>query len=57
MELQGVQQFIVPASSLGTNSPHVISIPISLLTQGNSQQLSILTSNGQILQIPSFCKY
>ena len=53
MELQGVQQFLqVPSSGIGS-SPQIISIPLNLLTQGNQQSISLLTSNGQIIQIPS----
>lgn len=53
MELQGVQQFLqVPSSGIGS-SQQIISIPLNLLTQGNQQSISLLTSSGQIIQIPS----
>jgi hypothetical protein len=53
VELQGVQQFLqVPSSGIGS-SQQIISIPLNLLTQGNQQSISLLTSNGQIIQIPS----
>ncbi len=35
----------------------IINIPVSLLTQNNSQQpISFITANGQIFQLPNFCK-
>ena len=44
-----MQHFVVPSSGLGSQS-QIITIPVNLLSQGNSQPISLVTSNGQIIQ-------
>jgi hypothetical protein len=48
-----MQQFLIPSSG-GTSQ--IINIPVSLLSQGNQQPISFITANGQIFQLPNFCK-
>ena len=55
MEIQGVQYLVNPSTGLGGSSQQIISIPVNLLTQGN-QSLGLITANGQIIQLSSFCK-
>ncbi len=56
-----MQHFVVPSSGLGSQS-QIITIPVNLLSQGNSQPISLVTSNGQIIQfqnisnLASICK-
>jgi hypothetical protein len=49
-----MQQFLLPSS---TGASQIINIPVSLLSQSNQQPISFITANGQIFQLPSFCKY
>jgi len=44
-----MQQFLIPSS---TGSPQIINIPVSLLAQNGQQPISLITSNGQIFQLP-----